>query len=324
MERLMTRERFSRRTFFGLMGGTLAIAAAAPALALAQADATPSPTGAIEHPTGANDLVLRVEVTGGFVPPQVTLSELPQFSLYGDGRAITTGPTIEIYPAPALPNLRQIRLTEAGIQEVLAAAKEAGLLDGDKTYFNNIVADAPTTVFTVVAGGKTTIVSAYALGIGDDPNWTAEERAALAKLQEFAASVLDVKTWIDPANFASEEAYPIERLQIVAQPIDLSQATPDSNDPTQNQPPLEWPLSTPLTEATPTTDLFGSAQNFRCGVIAGEDAATLVAAAQQANALTPWVSEGTSYLVSFRPLLPDETGCPPRNPEIEASPVTSS
>jgi hypothetical protein len=325
MERYMTRERFSRRSFIGLVGGTLAAAATAPALALAQSEATPSATGAIEHPTGADELVLRVEVTGGFVPPQVTLSELPQFSLYGDGRVITTGPVIEIYPAPALPNLRQVRLTEAGIQEVLAAAQAAGLLDGDKQYSNNLVADAPTTVFTVNANGKTTIVSAYALNFDDDPNWTAEERAAIAKLREFAAQTFDVTSWVDPANVASgDEPYPIDRLQVVASPIDPSLATPDPNDPTANQPPMDWPLSTPISEATPNTDLLGPDPGYTCGVIEGADAATLVAAAQQANVLTPWISEGTNYILWLRPLLPNETGCPPRRPEEEATPVASS
>src|SRR5262245_18411153 len=106
MERYMTRVRYSRRSFLGLVGGplTLAVSATAPPLALAQSEATPSATGMIEHPTGTDELVLRVEVTGRCVPPQVTLSELPQFSLYGDGRVITTGPVIQIYPAPALPN----------------------------------------------------------------------------------------------------------------------------------------------------------------------------------------------------------------------------
>src|SRR5215212_7606087 len=167
----MTRERFSRRSFLGLVGGTLAVAATAPALALAQSDATPAASGTIEHPTGADDLILRVEVVGGFVPPQVLLSEIPQLSLYGDGRAITTGPMIDIFPSPALPNLRQVTLTEAGIQEVLAAAQAAGLLDGDRTYFNNTVADAPTTVFTVHTGGMTSTISAYGLGFGDDSSW---------------------------------------------------------------------------------------------------------------------------------------------------------
>ncbi len=317
----MTRERFTRRSFLGLVGGTLAVAATAPMLALAQSDATPEASGAIEHPTGADDLILRLEYVGGFVPAAFTISSLPQFSLYGDGRAIFTGPMIDIFPSPALPNLRQVVLTEAGIQQVLAAARDAGLLDGDKEYTNDMIADAATAVFTVNADGKTTTVSAYALGIADSPRWTEEERAAIAKLQEFATQALDVASWLDPANIASgDEEYPADRLQVLAEPIAPSTATPDTSDPIENQPPMDWPLSTPIAEALPITDLFGPDLNYSCGVITGADAATLLAAAQQANILTPWVSEGNSYILWFRPLLPDETGCPPSRPEGSATP----
>jgi hypothetical protein len=323
MERYMTRERFSRRSFLGLVGGTLAVAATAPTLALAQSDATPAAEGAIEHPTGADELILRIEQVGGFVPVAYTISSIPQFSLYGDGRAIFTGPMIDIFPSPALPNLRQVVLTESGIQEVLAAASNAGLLDGDVQYTNDMIADASTTVFTVNAGGKTTTVAAYALGLADNPRWTDEERTAIAKLQEFASQTFDVSFWLDPASIATpDEEYPIERLQVLAEPTTPPTGTPEPGS-AENQPPMDWPLSTPIAETLPITDLFGPDMQFNCGVITGEDAARLLAAAQQANVLTPWVSEGNSYILWIRPLLPDETGCPPSGPASGATPEAS-
>src|SRR5262245_28012101 len=72
--------------------------------------------GAIAHPTGAGDLVLRVEYQGGFVPYEFTLSSVPFWSLFGDGALILTGPQIEIYPPPALPPLVRAQLTEDGVQ----------------------------------------------------------------------------------------------------------------------------------------------------------------------------------------------------------------
>ena len=56
---------------------------------------TPSP--------GPNNLVLRIDTSGGFVSPAFTMGQIPGFSLFGDGRVITTGAQIEIYPQPALP-----------------------------------------------------------------------------------------------------------------------------------------------------------------------------------------------------------------------------
>jgi hypothetical protein len=48
---------------------------------------------------------------------------------------------------------------------------------------------------------------------------------------------------------------------------------------------------------------------MRCGTVTGEDAASLLGLAEQANQLTPWTSDGTSYALLFRPLLPDESDC---------------
>jgi hypothetical protein len=67
--------------------------------------------GAIEHPTGPDDLVLRVFTGGGFTSLEWSLREMPQISIYGDGRLIVQGPVIEIYPGPALPNLQVSHLT---------------------------------------------------------------------------------------------------------------------------------------------------------------------------------------------------------------------
>jgi hypothetical protein len=41
---------------------------------------------AIEHPTGAGDIVLRAATRGGFVRLETVMSRLPEFTLYGDGR----------------------------------------------------------------------------------------------------------------------------------------------------------------------------------------------------------------------------------------------
>src|ERR687897_2027700 len=42
--------------------------------------------GSIVHPTGANDLVLRIATGGGFVPVGFNLPPLPGVSISGDGR----------------------------------------------------------------------------------------------------------------------------------------------------------------------------------------------------------------------------------------------
>ncbi|HTC86448.1 MAG TPA: hypothetical protein VK656_07070, partial [Candidatus Acidoferrum sp.] len=82
------RQRSSRATVLiaSVVGGLLIGACTAAASPGASGGTTPSPvTGAIAHPTGPRDLVIRYEQTGGFVAPQFLLTRYPVVSVYGDG-----------------------------------------------------------------------------------------------------------------------------------------------------------------------------------------------------------------------------------------------
>ena len=48
--------------------------------------------GAIEHPTGPTDVVLRYEEGGGFVMPAFLATQAPHFTLYGDGTIVFRNP----------------------------------------------------------------------------------------------------------------------------------------------------------------------------------------------------------------------------------------
>jgi hypothetical protein len=75
---------------------------------------------------------------------------------------------------------------------------------------------------------------------------------------------------------------------------------------------VEWPLATPISSFAPLPgQTSGALVGLTCGVVTGDDAAALAAAAEGANSLTPWVSEGEEWFLWLRPLLPDEAGCPP-------------
>lgn len=264
--------------------------------------ATPSPSPGITHPTGAADLVVRIENGGGFVGPNWTVRQLPWLSVYGDGRVMVPGPQIEIYPSPALPNVVTFRISEEGLQKVLEEALAAGLLGADAHYDYPGIADAGTTTFTVVAGGKRHVVSAYALAEGGalddqlDPD-TLRARTALLKFQERA---LDLRAWLGSAVIESESPYRFEALRIYVtarQPAD-PQIQPGFAD---------WPLATPLSSfGAPGGGLLDA----RCGVVSGDELATLRPAVQGSNELTVWRSGAAEYQLILRPLLPDESGCP--------------
>jgi hypothetical protein len=307
------RSRLTRRGFASALA--LGIATVVHKSSSAAQPGTVSPAASpapIAHPTGAADLVLRIDISGGFVPADFLLTAMPGFSLYGDGRLIFLGPQIEIYPPPALPNLRTVRLTEQGIQQVLQEAQQAGLLEGSRTYPENRVADAATTTFTLNAAHTSIVVAAYALGIGNDPDWSDEERVARAKLFAFVQRMAGLPQSLGASMIAEPEtAYQIDRLQVVAEPVSTtpSTATPTYAATPIPQPLMDWPLSTPLAASGSPYQGPGTTTNSRCSEIDRADAGTLVSALRAANALTPWRSGGGTYRVLARPLLPDERAC---------------
>lgn len=255
--------------------------------------------GEISHPMGANELVLRWEYQGGFVAPEYTLTRPPSWSLYGDGSLIVEGPVIEIYPGPALPNLLVTRLSEDGIQAILRAARDAGLMNGDASYPYPCVADAPDTVFTTNAEGTTSVVSATALGNTDGGACPNVDTAARKDLAGFLSKIGDLATMLPSGSIGTEEPYAYSEIRIYAMPY---QGQPDVP-----QERVAWPLATPL-------DSFGDPQQVgiqdaRCGVVSGADLDTLMPLMQGANELTPWTSGGSRYRLILRPLLPDEHGC---------------
>jgi hypothetical protein len=55
---------------------------------------------------------------------------------------------------------------------------------------------------------------------------------------------------------------------------------------------------------------IGPLPDLGCVVATGDQATAVIAAARDANVLTPWLSpDDIRWSVTFRPLLPDESGC---------------
>lgn len=270
--------------------------------------ATPAPADPrIDYPTGSDDLVLRIEYVGGFVMMQHLITRLPILSLTGDGCFVYEGPQIMIYPPPALPNLLVTCVDDEGMQAILQRAKDAGLLDGDAHYPYDMIADAPTTVFTINAGGESSVISVYALGLDDTtpPGMSKEDAAARAKLAEFMMMMQDWRSWMPEGSIVTEERFfEIERLQVVSQPVSSPSApVPDAGiEPGK----IAWPLATPLAEFG---DEFLGNADLRCDVIEGEDLGLLLRVMENANTLTNWTSDDESYYLYLRPLTAGEVGC---------------
>ncbi|MEX2274405.1 MAG: hypothetical protein WEA10_02415 [Actinomycetota bacterium] len=247
---------------------------------------------AIAHPADPDVLILRVETTGGFVPIQELQRRVPGFSLYGDGTIVTQGPQIEIYPPPAMPAMLQRHVDEVGIQAILRAARDAGLF-ADRTYDDQLVSDATTTVFTVNADGRRFTTSVYAHGFGDT---SGQDRAARADLVAFDTALGTLPGWLPEGSLGPEQQYQPDALRLFVGP-----AQPDDQVP---QNPVAWPLSGPLQRFGTATDA-----GMRCGVVEGADLQTVLPDLAASTLLTPWESLGRRFQVIPRPLLPDESGC---------------
>jgi hypothetical protein len=254
----------------------------------------------IDRPKGAADLVLRVEIGGGFVPPGVLLTQMPTFTLYGDGRVITQGPQIMIYPGPALPNLIERAVSQKGVDSIVREAARAGMLGEDRQLPLDTIADAPTTTFTLVAEDRRHVVSVYALGMEGSTRLSGRDREARKALADFHERLTGLENWLPAGSVGEERQFEIERMRVFIRP-----GAPVAEDPSLQQPPAEWPLPGPLSEFGGPADQ----PELRCGTVEGEDLKLLLPRVMQANQLTPWTSAGETYTVLFRPLLPDESGC---------------
>jgi hypothetical protein len=281
--------------------------AAAPIAAflalVACADAPVDPGGgAIEHSTAPDDVIVQVAFEGGFTPIEWTYTNVPIFSLFGDGTLILPGAQIELYPGPALPAISSRRVDEPGIQAILGEALDAiSKIPGD---LNNLgfmgVADAPTTVITVSAGGVDRTIRAYALAeLSDRPEGMPdEEYRARVRLEELVTKLGAFETWLPEGSLDPEAGYEASAARLF---VGTYRRVDDLT-----QEPAPWPLDEPLVS-------FGGAADdpglYRCGVVEGADWTTVRAAASRANELTPWTDAGQRFSILFRPLLPNETGC---------------
>jgi hypothetical protein len=261
--------------------------------------------GGIDHPRGPKELVLKVHSGGGFVPIHWHLRELPLFSLYGDGRVITQGPQIAIYPPPTLPALVERRISEEGIQAILQAARDAGLRGDDRRLEVFEVTDLPTTTFTVVTEGETHRTAVY--GLGEVPeDMPVDDREARETLFEFQSKLLDLESWLPEGSVGSDRPYEFDRLSLFIVPT--TEGGGDYGGDEQLEPSRkEWPLAGALSEFV---EPLPNTPDIRCGTVEGSDLTEVLASAAEANVDTIWRSPGNAHLVAFRPLLPGEPPCP--------------
>lgn len=241
-----------------------------------------------EHPTGADEVVVSYAEVGGFTTREFAFQQTPRVLIAGDGRVFSPGAQIAIYPGPLLPAVQVQSITEEGIQDVLAAAEDAGLFaDIDYTIDSNI-ADATTATVTISADGETWVHEAYALGAGGPGTAETPERQALL---DFVTQLSDLQGLVGEDALGETELFEPSDYAIESVVVDdLSAFGSDGIEPTV----VEWPadVSVRLADAAECTVVPAA----EVGEILGE-----------ANQLTFFEDGDVTYQVLARPVLPGQT-----------------
>jgi hypothetical protein len=260
---------------------------------------SPSPTptfgeGQISHPTGATDIVLRMETGGGFVPMGFMLTQAPTFTLYGDGtvifQPIDTRENAGPFGSQAYLPWQVGHLTEESVQALLQFALSTGrLANARENYDNPMIADAGTTTFNLNAGGQQKVVSIYGLfEMPDASGPDAVDRAGFAKLQ---AALIDFQNQEGLGDVSDYDAafYRVILVDGFGEPVNE---------------PGEWPWSDMTLDDFPP-------QGDEAGRILNLDKEHVSKLLETPNGGHPgvWVTapdEETLVMFGVRPLLPDE------------------
>ncbi|NEK86355.1 hypothetical protein GCU60_11380 [Blastococcus saxobsidens] len=275
--------------------------AALALLLLVSACASPAGGGPSPEPAPAAadaTVVLQVTEQGGYTTPALLTGRIPTVTVYADGRLITDGPVVAIWPAPALPNLQLYLLDDGGVRDLVDRALAAGVAETDDLG-RPPVTDVTTTRFVVRTGGTTVTREAYALGMDLGPapageaGLTEEQAAARDRLLTFLDELRDPAAALGAERVTGPEPYRPEAVAALVSPyVEVEPAQPEQR----------WPG--PELPGEPI------APGVTCATATGAEAQALLEAAESASAATPWTSaDGSRWTVLLRPLLPHESGC---------------
>ncbi len=255
----------------------------------------PTTSAAIAHPTGAEDVVIRVGSAGGLPLPPGMPEDPAGVTLYGDGTLISRGFDQGGSAIPSLPNLIETQLTEEGIQRILHAAEGPCLLARSARLDIPGVFDVPAAAFEVNAGGGSH--QTYVVGLGANlpgvPNLDEEgQRAALLSFEE---RILHPDSWLPPETMATSHPYRIEAVSVYAI---RSKAAEGAGV-------IDWPLAGRVSALVEPIEASGD----RCGTVTGQDLGPLLGVAASTTTTAVWSDGSETYLLRFRPVLPDEKPC---------------
>ncbi|GAA3872838.1 hypothetical protein GCM10022243_42490 [Saccharothrix violaceirubra] len=237
-------------------------------------------------PTGAHELVLRMDYSPGFARVPET-APFPAFSLYGDGRIVTADIDVN---APAAPGgwqrARELRTDSAGIRRLVRAAHATGLQDTTEpsgTASTGTPADATSARFVLLDGKN-----------GRHSRTVAAPEAHGDARGELFRALSDPAAWL--GGTVQTAPYRADALAVLRR-----------DEPASDPAARPWPVGA---LDFPGTRLGSGQRVMTCVVLHGESAAAVTARAADVPQYSPWTDGSHTATLELRPLLPDENDCP--------------
>jgi len=221
-----------------------------------------------------DEVWLRVDTGGGFVPIIVNQRQVPEVLLFDDGRLVR----LTSDPGAVVPEFEVAQLDET---ETAALLEEAGAVIEGPAVGNPNVTDLPTTTITLSTEGDDSTLDVYALGF-DDEQLSADEQAARASV----SALLD-----DLATAGEGEPYVPEEW------LALTTATLEGADVVGAVP---WPLDPDRAASADTPAV--------CTRLTGDEVGQVHDALLEGD--SEFVDTGTTVVeIALRPVLTGEETC---------------
>jgi hypothetical protein len=257
---------------------------------------TPGPAGVVIHASWTQAL-----------PPRFMFGNLPVLVVTTDGRVLTPGPMLEIYPGPLVAPIVERTISPKGVAALLQAAKDAGILGPGSDFTGGAMPPgAAAARLQIVVDGVTHDLVGDANAVAPCPPTEACPEAVPGTPAAFARfwyRLLDMAGWLEPELGAEQAHVPASYAVIVGPPP----------EPWPGAAPIVWPVPDPALGA------FGAPvrgePGTRCGIATGDLAAELRPAFAGATQLTQFVataSASSTHGLTVRALLPgDADPCAP-------------
>lgn len=232
--------------------------------------------------------VLEYGVYGGFTTYTFAFQMQPNVYVSSDGLVFGPGAAPAIYPGALVPPMTVRTITQDGIDALVAAADDAGMLAEVDYTADTMIADAGTATLRITVDGEEYVHEAYALGIGGPPGADAEETPERQALADFLEQLNDLGSIVGEAELGEPEPLDPTGYQFVAQ--EIADTSVFEIEPTV----VPWPADTGV----------ALADALVCTEIDREAVGDLF---ESSNELTFFADGGITYQLSVRPTLPGRT-----------------